>query len=254
MGCWKQFEDNLWLFAIRFTIDDNVFRRDIKIKLFFAPKSKCIWFLKPGLKLTLSIVEISEHGHHQISSLLYYKMTKISKQTSLLLLTILGTQCIQITMMKQNIFVPNDTQYVYKLSVQETDNSLNPFSNITLRNEITNTITTKAQYFDYFSYISSSDLACYKDAVGNKSYLYPCSFILSIYLLKQTTIKMFALISATSPLTLKHIEDWTTTVITLLLTTLHSPFPKALILTQISLYLFQPFCRFLSKMNIKFLE
>ena len=60
-------------------------------------------------------------------------MPKISQQGSLLLLAIVGARCIEITMMKQNIYVANDSQYGSKLSVEETDNSLNPFSNITLK-------------------------------------------------------------------------------------------------------------------------
>ena len=68
MGGWKQFEDDLGLFAIWLAINNDVFGRDIEVELFLPPKSESIRFLKSGLELTLSVVEIGQHRHHQICS------------------------------------------------------------------------------------------------------------------------------------------------------------------------------------------
>lgn len=141
--------------------------------------------------------------------------------------------CIQIMMMKDNIFVPQGARYEYELTIQQTENNLNPFSNMTLNHTIANSITTTQQYFDYFPYLSKGDKICYQDAVGNMSYLFPCSFLHSIFAPTQTVSPSSALPTPPTP-TLSRLSGGSTRRATISLwITLPSPSQSAQSLTRI---------------------
>lgn len=50
-------------------------------------------------------------------------------------------------------------------------------TNIALQTKVINTIPQSGDYFDYFYYLMENDLACYRNAVNNASFLFPCSFL-----------------------------------------------------------------------------
>lgn len=97
---------------------------------------------------------------------------------------------IDIWLRKDNIFIKNSTYYSFKTSLDQSQQQLIP-CDITFDHMIENSLATTNQYFDYFTYMSPADLICYSEAIGNKSYLFPCPFLLSNPNVKQIIILKF---------------------------------------------------------------
>lgn len=83
---------------------------------------------------------------------------------------------INFVLVKRNISIPNDSQYIAKVDIIREDAELIPI-NISLQTSIENTIPSSNNYFDYFYCLANSDVTCYSESVNNQSYLYPCPFI-----------------------------------------------------------------------------
>jgi hypothetical protein len=52
---------------------------------------------------------------------------------------------------------------------------------VQIQYDIYNYNGTSCNYFDFFYYVSDSDIDCYNYAIGNESYLFPCPFLSNNY-------------------------------------------------------------------------
>jgi hypothetical protein len=99
-------------------------------------------------------------------------------------LVVLG-QGINMVYEKKNILVKESEYYMFNVALEKQNADLIP-SYLDIQYDIYNYYGTSCNYFDFFYYVSQTDIDCYLNAIGNQSYLFPCPFLSNNYSIIRT--------------------------------------------------------------------
>lgn len=103
-------------------------------------------------------------------------MKLAERMLPIIAMSIVLVSSIEVQLVKRNVYIPQNTHFLANVELQKKNVELIPTS-ITLQTIVTNKIPKFADYFDFFYYLSPSDLLCYKNAIANEQYLFPCPFL-----------------------------------------------------------------------------